>query len=288
MFGISAALTTPFNVDGSINYSQMNHHIKTVIAEGCSSVTFFGTTGEGASVSYSAQLETLNAAIAEGISAKNMILTLHGGAVDDIISHVSAALKIGVVRFLLPPPCYYAAPNSQGLFEWFYSIISSFHTTKAQFILYHIPQVIGVHLPINVVAKLKTSYPNSILGVKDSSGSFENTKKLLELPELEILVGDERLLADAAKFGATGAISGIANLFPGRLAQIVATKNNDIRLNQLVDTTLKLPVIPSIKALVAYKYKDQEWRRTTPPLVSVSNEQYKILEISFDMVDMEL
>lgn len=287
MFGISAALTTPFNVDGSINTTQMNHHIKTILDEGCSSVTFFGTTGEGASVASSARLDTLRAAIADDISPEKFVLTLHGAAVADIIEQVKAAQEIGVERFLLPPPCYYNAPENQGLFEWFSNVISPFQQTSAKFILYHIPQVIGVHLPIDVVAQLKASYPNNVFGVKDSSGSFENTKKLLQLPDLKILVGDERLLADAAKLGASGAISGIANIFSTRLAQMVSSAQNDPKINRLVDTVLQFPVTPSIKALVACKYKNKNWCRTTPPLVEVSNNQYNLLEIACDLVDTD-
>ena len=288
MFGISAALSTPFNVDGSINTTRMNHHIKTVLAEGCSSVTFFGTTGEGASIASSARLDTIRAAIADGIPPQQFILTLHGGAVTEIIEQVKAAREIGIERFLLPPPCYYNDPDNQGLFEWFNNVVSTFHNTAAQFILYHIPQVIGVHLPIDVVAQLKSNYPTNIFGVKDSSGSFENTKKLLQLPGLEILVGDERLLADAAKLGASGAISGIANIFSTRLAHMVATTQNDAKINQLVDAVLQLPVTPSIKALIAHKYQDRDWCRTTPPLVAVSDDHYNLLEIAYDMVDTDM
>lgn len=283
MFGVSAALTTPFNTDDSVDFGRLNDHIKTVLSDGCASVTFFGTTGEGASVANNMQLETLRAAIDANITPEKFLLTLHGAAVADVVAQAKAALQMGVRQFLLPPPCYFNDPTDQGLFNWFSNVLSQFNETPAKFILYHIPQVIGVGLPIELVGQLKTAYPDAVLGVKDSSGSFENTKKLLELPDMQILVGDERLLAEAVRLGASGAISGIANLLAKRLSQVVANGKNDPAINQLVDTVLQFPVTPAIKALVAHKYADNEWRRTMPPLVAVSDTDHQALARAYDL-----
>ena len=286
MFGVSAALTTPFNDDDSVDFARLNNHIKTVLFDGCTSVTFFGTTGEGASVANNMRLETIRMAINAGIDPDKFILALHGAAADDIVLQAKAALQMGVQRFLLPPPCYFHDPTDQGLFGWFNSILSQFSGTPAEFILYHIPQVIGVGLPIDLIGQLKAAHPNAVYGVKDSSGSFENTVELLQLSDLKILVGDERLLAEAVKRGASGAISGIANLFSGRLSQVIATGKNDPAINRLVDTVLQFPVTPAIKALVAHKYADNQWRRTTPPLIAISDTDYQILANAYDSADV--
>ena len=284
MFGVSAALTTPFKADGLVDFDRLNDHIKTVLSEGCTSVTFFGTTGEGASIASETRLEALRAAIDAQIDPAKLILTLHGAAAEDIVSQAKAALQMGVEKFLLPPPCYFGGLEDQGLFDWFSQVLSQFQGTPAKFILYHIPQVIGVGLPIELIAQLKAAFPEAVLGVKDSSGSFENTKKLLQLEGLEILVGDERLLADAVRLGASGAISGIANLFSGRLSEMVSNGKNDPAINKLVDTVLQFPVTPAIKTLVAHKYKANDWRHATPPLVTISDTDNQTLMSAYDLV----
>ena len=285
MFGVSAALTTPFNANGSVDFDRLNDHIKTVLSEGCDSVTFFGTTGEGASVASDTRLAALRSAIDAQIDPGKLILTLHGASADDVVAQAKSALQMKVQQFLLPPPSYFGDPADQGLFDWFSHILSQFHGTPAKFILYHIPQVIGVGLPIELIAQLKATYPVSVYGVKDSSGSFENTKKLLQLSGLEILVGDERLLADAVKLGASGAISGIANVFSEQLNQMVTTGESDPAINQLVDNVLQFPVTPAIKALVAHKYQANQWRHTTPPLVTISDADYQTLTNAYDLVE---
>ena len=44
MFGLSAALATPFNADLSVDLPRMIAHAVDLLTEGCSSVTLFGTT----------------------------------------------------------------------------------------------------------------------------------------------------------------------------------------------------------------------------------------------------
>lgn len=281
MFGISAALTTPFLPDGSVDVVRLNNHIKTVLSESCTSVTLFGTTGEGASVAANTRLETLRAAVDAQIDPVNLVLTLHGAAASDVAQQVTRALEIGVTRFLLPPPCYFNAPENTGLYRWFSKILSRFEGTPAQFILYHIPQVIGVGLAIDLVARLKAGYPDLVLGVKDSSGSFENTRQLLQLKGLEILVGDERQLAACARLGASGSISGVANVFSDRLARVLADGVDDPALNDLVETVLMFSVTPAIKSLVACKYGADEWRRTSAPLLATSDENFATLSKAY-------
>ncbi|WP_366520201.1 dihydrodipicolinate synthase family protein [Chelatococcus sp.] len=48
--GISAAMATPFNADLSIDTGLLAAHAARLLDEGCSSLTLFGTTGEGPSI----------------------------------------------------------------------------------------------------------------------------------------------------------------------------------------------------------------------------------------------
>ncbi len=287
MFGISAALTTPFDSGGEIDISQLNEHINAVFSASCSSATLFGTTGEGASVSESERFDVLHAVVAAGTDPAKLVLTLHGIAVVDIVRQIESALETGVSRFLLPPPYYFSDPSENGLFSWFAGVLEPFKKSTAEFILYHIPQVIGVGVPIDVVARLNSAYPDIVFGVKDSSGSYDNARKLLQLPNLEILIGDERLLAKCVGLGASGAISGIANLFADRLTQVLVTGDNDPGINNLVDAVLQYPVTSAIKSLVAYKYSSPQWRNMRAPLVSIPDSDYAVLAQAYDRLTSE-
>ncbi len=284
MFGISAALTTPFTEAGGVDFARLIAHTRTVLGEGCSSATLFGTTGEGASVASKQRLATVRAMIDGNIDPAALVLTLHGAAAEDVVEQAHAAIDMGVTRFLLPPPCYFGDAAPAGLTAWFSRVLERIEGSGARIILYHIPQVIGVGLPIDMVARLKAAFPDLILGVKDSSGVFGNTKRLLELPGLEILVGDERLLAGAARLGAAGSISGIANLFSDRLARELASGDTDPDIDHLVDTVLQFPVTAAIKSLVAHRHDDPEWRRALPPLQATPERDRATLVAAYDAV----
>ncbi|MGO4610633.1 dihydrodipicolinate synthase family protein, partial [Variovorax sp. 2RAF20] len=49
-FGLSVALATPFKSSGAIAADVMVKQARRSLADGCASVTLFGTTGEGASI----------------------------------------------------------------------------------------------------------------------------------------------------------------------------------------------------------------------------------------------
>ena len=44
-FGLSCAITTPMSEGGAIDLPRLVKHARHVLAEGCDSVTLFGTTG---------------------------------------------------------------------------------------------------------------------------------------------------------------------------------------------------------------------------------------------------
>jgi 4-hydroxy-tetrahydrodipicolinate synthase len=66
-FGLSCALALPVNPDSSIDFSRLSQHARNVLGAGCSTVTVFGTTGEGASVSLREREQILDALLAAGI-----------------------------------------------------------------------------------------------------------------------------------------------------------------------------------------------------------------------------
>ena len=126
----------------------------------------------------------------------------------------------GVADFLLLPPFYFKDPSDAALLDWHMQLFQS-TDVSARFILYHIPQVSGVGLPVHLVGQLVAAAKDRIRAIKDSSGNWENAQALLSLDSVTVLVGDERILHKAVANGAGGAITGMANLYPERMKRIV-------------------------------------------------------------------
>jgi hypothetical protein len=66
-FGLSCALTTPFRADGRCDLDLFVDHARSRLSAGCSSITVFGTTGEGASLDAGTREAILRAIRAGGI-----------------------------------------------------------------------------------------------------------------------------------------------------------------------------------------------------------------------------
>lgn len=267
-FGISAALVTPFRDDFSVDLERMAAHARGLLADGCASITLFGTTGEGASLSMTERLKVQYALTSAGIAPDRMVAGVGGAAVGSVAEQALAALDTGIRTILVPPPYYFKGVSQEGLFGWYSALIGQIAGQSPRIILYHIPQVTAAPLSLELVRRLKDRFGELILGVKDSAGDWPTTEAFLGERDLQVLVGDERQLAHAVRLGAAGAISGMANLFPARLADLVATGKDDPELSGLVDAVVKLPVTPAVKALVGVMRNEKGWDRVRAPLDS--------------------
>ena len=282
MFEVSAAITVPVTAAHDIDADRLHAHVQRVFDEGCATATLFGTTGEGVSLSSQLRMECLRELLDTGHRPEQFIFTLHGNAAKEVSSQIAKAQQLGVTRFLLTPPSYYTDISDAGLYAWCKNIFDRC-SAPAQFILYHIPQVTGVALRPAWVAKIRDAYPALVAGIKDTSGSISSVKELLGVQGLQVYVGDERLLARAGTLGATGTICGMANLGLGQhLAKIASADAEDLQLTQLVDEVVTVPIVPAVKALVAHKYDDPQWRRTVPPLEALDDATCARLSAVYD------
>lgn len=264
-FGISAALLTPFDGDGSIDLPRLAAHALRTMADGTDGVTLFGTTGEGASIAADERVAGIDALLAAGCPAARIVLGVCATSVGDAARQVAEGRARGIDDFLLLPPFYFKGVGDAGLFDWHMHLLAA-TDPGARFILYHIPQVSGVPLSVPLVGRLAAAAPGRLRAIKDSSGDWANAKALLELGALTVLVGDERLLHAAVALGAGGAITGMANLYPARMQRIVATAAEDSALSEEVSRIVSVPVIPALKAILASRTGDAGWDRLRPPL----------------------
>lgn len=285
-FGLSCALVTPFAPDGEVNTELIAAHAQSRLAAGCSSVTAFGTTGEGASLSERSRERILLALKDRGIDmAAKVVVGIAATATDDAIAQSVQAAKFGCRKLLLAPPFYFKGVGDDGLARWFAVVLDAIQSEGQQAILYHIPSVTEVPLSQDLIAKLKTRYPGTVIGIKDSSGDWKYAQELLARHrDLVILIGDERRLAEAVRLGAEGAISGLANIAPELLLPLVESGSDDSRVGQIVDTVLKFPVVPAVKELCAHLTGNAAWRAVTPPLQPLTPEQAIALTAAFDAI----
>jgi 4-hydroxy-tetrahydrodipicolinate synthase len=282
-FGLSCALALPLKEDGLIDYRLLVAHARSCLDAGCSSVTVFGTTGEGASLSLTERAKMLGALLAFGIDPRTELIGgIASASIGDAIEQIRILTDNGCGRVLLAPPFYFKGVRDEGLYDWFASVLEEIADSFVGVILYHIPSVTQVPLSVDLIRRLRTAFPKIVIGVKDSGGDWSFTESLLRAhADLSILIGDERHLAAGVRLGAGGAISGLANLFPPVLLPLVEQGKDDSRVSDLVAAILKYPVTPAVKALLSHRFGNNRWLNVRPPLVRLSETEVKELSAAY-------
>ena len=271
-FGLSAALTTPFGSHGQIDVARAVAHARWCLDNGCSSVTLFGTTGEGSSIGLIERRELLAAFLANDIAPAQIVVGVMANSLQDAADQARQAIDAGCRGILLAPPSYYKNVTDDGLFAWFSGVLTRLGASARDFFFYNIPAITAVELSVSLIGRLRAAFPYAVAGVKDSSGDWNYSQSLLEAHrDLAILIGDERCLAAGVRLGGEGAISGMANVCPLRMLPIVYEGRSDPMLDDLVDALLTYPVTPAVKALVAHRTHDSGWLATRAPLVRISD-----------------
>jgi 4-hydroxy-tetrahydrodipicolinate synthase len=285
-FGLSVALATPFAEDRSIDLPRLVAHGRQSLADGCSSLTVFGTTGEGASLGLNERNRALGALVGAGIDPKTqLVIGIAASSVEDAIAQGRAGLMLGCPSFLLAPPFYFKNPGDEALFDWFAAVLNGLGPKASNVILYHIPQVTSVGLSVELVGRLKKAFPAQVKGVKDSSGDWANTEALLKQhADLHILIGDERLLAKAMNLGASGTICGLGNIAPD-LMQAPVNGIEEPRIAEIIEQLVPFAFTAACKALVGHRRKDPvAWSRMRAPLRSLEPAECAKLFAAIDAI----
>ncbi len=272
-FGLGCAIATPVTETGAIDLPRFTAHARGLLDAGCDSLTLFGTTGEGPSFGIAPRQAAFSAFAEAGIASAGRLLSgVMALTEEDAAAQAEVALAAGCTGLLIAPPCYFRQVSDDALFIWFSRVMAPLDG-RTRVYLYHIPSMTGVPISPALVGRLRAAFPETLAGVKDSSGDWENTAALLaQHRDLQILVGDERLLARAVRSGGSGTICGMANIVPEILQGAARRGEDDPRIKPLIELAFQNPIIPSLKAMIAHRKKDMAWRLARQPLISLPEE----------------
>jgi 4-hydroxy-tetrahydrodipicolinate synthase len=203
-------------------------------------------------------------------------------ALTDTVRLTEHAVRAGCAGVLMLPPFYYKGVSEDGLYRSFAEVIERVGDARLRIYLYHIPPVAVVGITTGLVERLLKAYPESIAGMKDSSGDWSNTKRFLDAfakSGFDVFVGSENFLLANMREGGAGCISATANVNPAAIDRLYREwRNADAQDQQnALDATRKATgqyvMIPALKAVVAHYAKDPQWATVRPPLVELTEEQ---------------
>jgi len=305
--GVLAPVVTPFKADFSPDRERFIRHCQWLLSQNCG-LAPFGTTSEANSMSIDERVSLLDELVAAGIDPSRMMPGTGCCSIPDTVRLTTHAVKHGCAGVLMLPPFYYKDVTEEGLYEYFSTVVQRVGDARLRIYLYHIPQMAGVGITPKLVERLLRAYPNAIVGMKDSSGDWNNTKTFLDAfarDGFDVFVGSESFLLANMRNGGAGTISATANLNAGAIDELYAacvgesdsgsrsgeaTERQEQlqgRLNRVreVFSSRKFPsMIAAVKQAIAIYITDPEWARVRPPLIELTTEQGKLLAAELQRV----
>lgn len=287
--GVYAAVLTPLRSDLSIDHEAFAEHCRWLLANGCNGLAPMGTTGEANSFSVAERIDALDRLIDAGIPPALLLVGTGCCAIPDTVALTRHAVALGVGGVLTLPPFYYKNVNDDGVHAAFDRVIQHVGDSTLKLYLYHIPQMSGVALSHALIRRLHEKYPNTVVGMKDSSGDWENMKRTCEtMPDFRVYAGTERFLLPILRLGGAGCISATTNVTCQLAAQVYAqrTSTDAEGLQKLLtagrDVMEKYPVIAALKHLTAQRTGHLSWSTVRPPQLALGSERAAALRVDLE------
>ena len=272
LFGLSVAIATPFDKKNKIELNEFRNHISYLLKYNIKSFTFFGTTGEGPSISLKEKIKSLEYLLSHELKTKQTYVSIIQSSYKTAKLEIENYNKLGIKNFLVSPPFFFKELHKDALESWFTNLFNSI-SNRNSILLYNIPQITKIRIDAELIRRLQDQFSdNFVKGVKDSSGDIEQTNKFLKHNSIVTTVGDERLIAKVLKLGGDGSICGLSNIYPKEILDVIENKQENPSINKIVNKILNFPVVPAIKTLLYLKTKNKIWLNVRPPLIKSSNE----------------
>jgi len=276
---------TPFAADLSVDVERFVTNSKALLDDGADGLAPFGTTSEANSMSVGERIAALDALIESGIDPQRLIPGTGCAALTDTIALTRHATERGCLGTLTLPPFYYKGVTDQGLVDSYSAVIDAVGDSRLRIYLYHIPQMTGVPITLNLIEMLLKKHPGVFVGLKDSSGNWDNTRSVIEaFPELESYSASEALIPQNVAAGGAGCISASANVNARNIVRLMRALGTaeEAGIASGVTEVRKifegLPLIPAIKAATALRHNDESYANVRPPFVRLGSQHNEALQ----------
>lgn len=214
--GIISAMLTPLNDDETINEAELRNQVNRQIDAGVAAVFCLGTNGEFYAFDKEEKKRIIDIVVEEADGRLPVLAGTGCVTTMETVELTDYAKGAGVSAVSIISP-YFAGISQDGLYQHFSTVANE---CQMPVIMYNIPARTGVNIHYETVKKLaKNPY---IIGIKDSSGNFDNTLRYIEETpnDFIVLCGNDSLILWTLMAGGNGGISGVTNIFPEHMVSI--------------------------------------------------------------------
>ncbi|MBN1443856.1 MAG: 4-hydroxy-tetrahydrodipicolinate synthase [Planctomycetes bacterium] len=212
--GSFVALVTPFH-GGRVDVEKLEELVEHQIEAGIHGLVPCGTTGESATLSHEEHELVISTVVRRADGRIPVLAGTGSNSTSEAIRLTRFAQDAGADGALLITP-YYNKPTQQGLKAHFEAVARE---TDIPLVLYNIPSRTGVNMLPSTVIEL-ARLPG-VVGIKEASGSVDQTVEILRESDITVLSGDDSLTLPLMAVGARGVISVAANVVPSLVVDLV-------------------------------------------------------------------
>ncbi len=291
--GVFSPVLTPFAADYTPHVPRYVAHCRSLLEQDVG-LAIFGTNSEANSLSMAEKRGLLDALLESGVPGERLMPGTGACAVPESIEMTRHAVRSGCMGVLMLPPFYYKGVSDEGLLRYFSQVIEGVDDDRLRVYLYHIPPVTQVGISHALIERLLERYPGVVAGLKDSGGDWDNTRSLIQAfqPEgFQVFAGTETVLLDTLQAGGAGCITATANVNPAEIMRLFRSwRSPDARrqqehINRTRAAFQAFPMIPAMKAAMAWRTGIPEWATVRPPLVELPEELVRQLRSNLEKLE---
>jgi 4-hydroxy-tetrahydrodipicolinate synthase len=192
--GILTAMVTPFDRNGELDEEAAVRLMRHLLENGSDGLVLAGSTGESPTLTDEEKLRLWELGVAE---CGDATIVAGSGTYDTrhTVDLTERAAEIGVDAMLIVTP-YYNKPNRRGIRAHFETVAAA---TDRPVIVYNIPGRTAVDIPNDLLGELAEI--DNVVAVKQAR--YED---LAPIEGLDLLAGNDDVLADVLDMGGTGGI----------------------------------------------------------------------------------
>ena len=217
--GTGVAMVTPFNQDGSIDFSSIQPLVDFVISGGVDYLVVLGTTAETATLSVAEKRAVMDAFIQANNERVPLVLGMGGNNTQALVNEFKETDFSGFSAVLSVSP-YYNRPSQEGIYRHFCELSKA---STLPIILYNVPQRTASNMEVETVLRIANDCSN-VIGIKEAKGDIHQAKELIAKRPSGFLVisGDDTLALSMVLEGGDGVISVIGGGFPNEFSEIIS------------------------------------------------------------------
>ncbi len=216
--GSITAIITPFDKEGNVDQKVLRNLVEFHILNGTNGIVPCGTTGESATLSHDEHFDVVEIVIDQVAGRVPVIAGAGSNSTLETKLLTKHAKDAGADAALLITP-YYNKPTQEGLYQHYNEIAKS---VDIPIVLYNVPGRTALNMLPETVIRL--SKIDNIIGIKEASGSIEQSVEIMKYTEnFSLLSGEDFLTYPLMTLGATGVISVTNNVVPNLMATMCSS-----------------------------------------------------------------